>query len=101
MPAGGILAGFWVGPPRDPSANRPPGAPAQHYILERSAIRELMEDLLKDKVCLLRQRIKTTRDGKALYRELSDLLLRAGKISAAMNILEKSLSLSPGDAEPS
>ena len=50
-----------------------------------------MEDLLRDKVCLLRERIKATQDGKALYRELSDLLLRAGKISAAMNILEKSL----------
>ncbi|MEO6096276.1 MAG: hypothetical protein ABIW76_11465 [Fibrobacteria bacterium] len=50
-----------------------------------------MEDFLRDKVCLLRERIKATQDGKALYRELSDLLLRAGKISAAMNILEKSL----------
>lgn len=51
-----------------------------------------MEDLLKDKVCLLRERIRTSPDGAALYRELSDLLLRAGKISAAMNILEKSLN---------
>jgi tetratricopeptide (TPR) repeat protein len=51
-----------------------------------------MEDLLKDKVCLLREQIKASGDGAALYRELSDLLLRAGKISAAMNILEKSLS---------
>lgn len=50
-----------------------------------------MEDL-RDKVGLLREQIKATRDGKALYRELSDLLLRAGKISAAMNILEKSLA---------
>ncbi len=54
-----------------------------------------MEELLRDKVCLLRERIKASRDGKALYRELSDLLLRAGKISAAMNILEKSLDLGP------
>jgi tetratricopeptide (TPR) repeat protein len=51
-----------------------------------------MEDLLKDKVCLLREQIKSSRDGSALYRELSDLLLRAGKISAAMNILERSLT---------
>jgi tetratricopeptide (TPR) repeat protein len=59
-----------------------------------------MEDLLRDKVCILRERIKSSRDGKALYRELSDLLLRAGKISAAMNILEKSLYPSPGGDEP-
>ena len=50
-----------------------------------------MEDLLRDRVCMLREQIKCSQDGKALYRELSDLLLRAGKISAAMNILEKSL----------
>jgi tetratricopeptide (TPR) repeat protein len=49
-----------------------------------------MEELLRDKVCVLREKIKSSRDGTALYRELSDLLLRAGKISAAMNILEKS-----------
>jgi tetratricopeptide (TPR) repeat protein len=48
-------------------------------------------DELKDKVCLLRERIKGSREDKTLYRELSDLLLQAGKISAAMNILEKSL----------
>ncbi|HKP95667.1 MAG TPA: tetratricopeptide repeat protein [Fibrobacteria bacterium] len=52
-----------------------------------------MEDLLRDKVCFLRERIKSSQDGKALYRELSDLLFRAGKISAAMNILEKSLDI--------
>ncbi len=60
-----------------------------------------MEDLLRDKVCLLRERIKTSVEGKALYRELSDLLLRAGKISAAMNILERSLEIQnedPADA---
>jgi tetratricopeptide (TPR) repeat protein len=57
-----------------------------------------MEDLLKDKVCLLRERIKSSQDGKALYRELSDLLLRAGKISAAMNILEKAFNLPDGDS---
>ena len=57
-----------------------------------------MEELLKDKVCLLRERIKSSQDGKALYRELSDLLLRAGKISAAMNILEKAFNLSDGDS---
>jgi tetratricopeptide (TPR) repeat protein len=51
-----------------------------------------MEDLLKDKVCLLRDQIRASGDGAALYRELSDLLFRAGKISAAMNILEKSLT---------
>lgn len=53
-----------------------------------------MEDLLKDRVCLLREQIKSSPDGSALYRELSDLLLRAGKISAAMNILERSLAVS-------
>src|SRR5215217_934733 len=57
-----------------------------------------MEELLKDKVCLLRERIKSSQDGKALYRELSDLLLRAGKISAAMNILEKAFNLPDGDS---
>lgn len=51
-----------------------------------------MEDVLRDKVCLLREQIKASGDGATLYRELSDLLLRAGKISAAMNILEKSLA---------
>ena len=70
--------------------------------------RELMEDLLRDKVCLLRERIKSSGEGKALYVELSDLLLRAGKISAAMNILEKSFDLgeraetvAPDASEPS
>jgi tetratricopeptide (TPR) repeat protein len=61
-------------------------------------------DELKDKVCLLRERIKCSREDKALYRELSDLLLQAGKISAAMNILEKSLQgeldLSEASVEP-
>jgi tetratricopeptide (TPR) repeat protein len=58
-----------------------------------------MEDLLREKVGFLRERIKSSQDGKALYRELSDLLLRAGKISAAMNILEKSLDIgSDGEA---
>jgi tetratricopeptide (TPR) repeat protein len=59
-----------------------------------------MEDLLKDKVCLLRDQIKASRDGSALYRELSDLLFRAGKISAAMNILEKSLTGPENGREP-
>lgn len=61
-----------------------------------------MEELLRDKVCLLRERIKATRDGTALYRELSDLLFRAGKISAGMNILEKSFTCSDrsDSAEP-
>lgn len=57
-----------------------------------------MEDLLRDKVCLLRKRIKSSQDGKALYQELSDLLLRAGKIPAAMNILEKSFELDSGES---
>lgn len=56
-------------------------------------------DELKDKVCLLRERIKCSREDKALYRELSDLLLQAGKISAAMNILEKSLQADLESAE--
>jgi tetratricopeptide (TPR) repeat protein len=49
-----------------------------------------MEELLREKVGVLREKIKSSRGPTALYRELSDLLLRAGKISAAMNILEKS-----------
>jgi len=59
-----------------------------------------MEDLLRDKVCLLRDQIKASRDGSALYRELSDLLFRAGKISAAMNILERSLTGPENGGEP-
>jgi len=58
-----------------------------------------MEELLREKVGLLRERIKSSQDGQAVYRELSDLLLRAGKISAAMNILEKSLASDP-EADP-
>jgi tetratricopeptide (TPR) repeat protein len=58
-----------------------------------------MEELLRDKVCGLREKIKTAQGDKALYQELSDLLFRAGKISAAMNILEKSLDFGQeGDA---
>lgn len=60
-----------------------------------------MEELLRDKIGLLRERIKSSQDGRAIYQELSDLLLRAGKISAAMNILEKSLATAPeGDQNP-
>jgi tetratricopeptide (TPR) repeat protein len=71
-----------------------PSESAKHAILiERD---EVFMDELKDKVCLLRERIKCSREDKALYRELSDLLLQGGKISAAMNILEKSLQ---GDLE--
>ena len=61
-----------------------------------------MEEFLRDRVGLLREQIKSSHDGTALYRELSDLLLRAGKISAAMNILEKSLvgsEFGPGAAK--
>ena len=69
------------------------------YFVSHQPSLEPMEELLRDKVCLLRERIKSSQDDKALYRELSDLLLRAGKISAAMNILEKSLDLgSDGEA---
>jgi tetratricopeptide (TPR) repeat protein len=57
-----------------------------------------MEDLLREKVCVLREKIKASGNGAVLYRELSDLLLRAGKISAAMNILEKSFDLDADDA---
>lgn len=59
-----------------------------------------MEDGLKEKVGLLRHRIRESGDGRALYRELSDLLFQAGKISAAMNILERSLDTQEGDAGP-
>lgn len=54
-----------------------------------------MEEGLREKVGQLRERIRRSGDGQSLYRELSDLLLQAGKISAAMNILERSLD---GDA---
>lgn len=50
-----------------------------------------MEDGLREKVGVLRELIKHSGDGKVLYQELSDLLFQAGKISAAMNILERSL----------
>ena len=50
-----------------------------------------MKDCLREKVGLLRERLKISRHDKALYRELSDLLFQAGKISAAMNVLERSL----------
>ena len=54
-----------------------------------------MEDCLKEKVGLLRERLKSSGPDKALYRELSDLLLQYGKISAGMNVLEKSLEPAP------
>lgn len=68
-----------------------------------------MDDGLREKVGVLRERIKRScdvhtsggGDGRALYQELSDLLFQAGKISAAMNILERSLEAAqsgPGDA---
>lgn len=60
-----------------------------------------MEDGLREKVGLLRERIKHSGEGKALYQELSDLLFQAGKISAAMNILERSLDGSPEAEIPS
>lgn len=50
-----------------------------------------MEDGLREKVGVIRERIRQSGDGRALYVELSDLLFQAGKISAAMNILERSL----------
>lgn len=55
-----------------------------------------MEEGLREKVGQLRERIRRSGDSQSLYRELSDLLLQAGKISAAMNILERSLI---GDGE--
>ncbi len=51
-----------------------------------------MKDCLRDKVGLLRERLKIFRDDKTLYQELSDLLFQAGKIAAAMNILEKAFT---------
>src|SRR5690349_8109034 len=61
-----------------------------------------MEDGLREKVGVLRERIKRSsdrsNDGRALYQELSDLLFQAGKISAAMNILERSLDSAPAEA---
>jgi tetratricopeptide (TPR) repeat protein len=56
-----------------------------------------MEDGLREKVGLLRERIKRSGDDRDLYRELSDLLFQAGKISAAMNILERSLEAGGGE----
>ena len=50
-----------------------------------------MDDSLKEKVGLLRERIKSSPDPSALYRELSDLLFQSGKMAAAMNVLERSL----------
>jgi tetratricopeptide (TPR) repeat protein len=78
----------------------PLGARPTLYFVNNKIDLEPMEELLRDKVCLLRQRIKSSQDGTALYRELSDLLLRAGKISAAMNILEKSLELQTEGEQP-
>lgn len=60
-----------------------------------------MEDGLREKVGVLRERIRQSGDGRTLYRELSDLLFQAGKISAALNILERSLDVSEGEAEAS
>lgn len=62
-----------------------------------------MEDCLRDKVGLLRERLKGSQDvqdekAQALYQELSDLLFQAGKIAAAMNILEKAFT--PAGAGP-
>lgn len=59
-----------------------------------------MEDGLREKVGVLRERIRQSGDGRMLYRELSDLLFQAGKISAALNILERSLEVHEGEAEP-
>lgn len=50
-----------------------------------------MDDCLKEKVGALRERIKSSGEDRALYQELSDLLFQAGKISAAMNLLERFL----------
>ena len=50
-----------------------------------------MEDSLREKIGALRERLKVYRYDLAIYRELSDLLFQAGKISAAMNVMEKSL----------
>lgn len=90
----GILAVF---PSKKPNAPTPSRGPTL-YFESTEDIPGRMEELLRDKVCLLRERIKASQDGKALYLELADLLLRAGKMSAAMNILEKSLSV-PADTE--
>jgi tetratricopeptide (TPR) repeat protein len=65
-----------------------------------------MDDCLKEKVEALRGKLKVSTDERAVYLEISDLLFQAGKISAAMNILEKSMarpvegSRVPDDAEP-
>lgn len=65
-----------------------------------------MDVCLRDQVGVLRERIKISGDDRALYQELSDLLFQAGKISAAMNILERFLpttsvgALSANDPAP-
>ena len=56
-----------------------------------------MEDQLREKVGILRERIKGSHADRALYQELSDLLFQAGKISAALNILEKAMTPTTGD----
>jgi tetratricopeptide (TPR) repeat protein len=59
-----------------------------------------MEDGLREKVGLIRERIRQSGEAQALYQELSDLLFQAGKISAALNILERSLpSAGEGESE--
>jgi tetratricopeptide (TPR) repeat protein len=57
-----------------------------------------MEDCLREKIAVLRERMKISPNDKLVYQELSDLLFQAGKISAAMNILEKSMASPTGSA---
>ncbi len=53
-------------------------------------MKENLSGELRDKVSLLRGKIRSQGYDLDLYQELSDLLFQYGKISAAINILEKS-----------
>ncbi len=60
---------------------------------------EIMNQALREKVGQLRARLKKSPEDRTLYQELSDLLFQAGKISAAINILEKTLTPTLGGGE--
>ena len=89
IPASGILESSGSG--RNPTL---------YFEGTNTYLREAMEDGLREKVGVLRERIRLSGDERGLYRELSDLLFQAGKVSAALNILERSLDVQEGDGEP-
>lgn len=53
-----------------------------------------MDECLRTKVARIRGSLTGSSSDSLLYQELSDLLFQAGKISAGVNILEKSFHLS-------